>query len=70
MISINGANVTESDDVSINGIIHKISQMLYSADMSKESALLVSSIIYRIISLVNDSSNFFTSAEIRTDESD
>ncbi|XP_028254125.1 stabilin-2 isoform X2 [Parambassis ranga] len=40
MISINDANVTESDDVSINGIIHKISRILYPADMGKENSLL------------------------------
>ncbi|XP_023808149.1 stabilin-2 isoform X2 [Oryzias latipes] len=39
-IFINEANVTDSDDVSVNGIIHEIDRILFPPNMDKDSFLL------------------------------
>lgn len=40
-ISVNQANVTASDDVSVNGIIHVIDQILFPPDVDKDNILLI-----------------------------
>ncbi|KAM4569636.1 stabilin-2 [Odontesthes bonariensis] len=41
-IFVNQANVTDSDDVSVNGIIHEIDRILFPPDIDKDNILLMS----------------------------
>lgn len=48
-VFINQANVTKSDDLSVNGIIHEIDRILYPPDVDKDSFMLAPVSIHQVI---------------------